>query len=288
MRMRGLASSFNGELITPQLLCEIGKLGQLSLSIQDKGMGVKMKSTEEELVTEGDTRLTGEIKEVVYRLFPGCECLDEETERTHRVDISQEDFVAVIDPIDGTANYYKGSLERDKARRNANWGISVGFVKNGELRAGVVCQPQTGKIYYAERGMGAFLNGKRIKVSPTLAPQGAKLIYSPPYPKDREAYAASGAAIARIGSEIPMKVTTLGSQVIEAMQVAEGKQDIFIHFKTKPWDIAAASIIIAEAGGRCLDAKGNGYILFGDTILLANGEMNLDPITMIISEILEL
>ena len=103
-----------------------------------------------------------------------------------------------------------------------------------------------------------------------------------------EAYAASAVALARIGNETPMKVTALGSQVIEAMQVAEGKQDIFIHFKTKPWDIAAASIIIAEAGGRCLDAKGNGYILFGDNILLANGEMNLDPITMIISEILEL
>src|SRR6266478_5504134 len=231
--MKGPASSFNGELITSQLLREMGKLGQLSLSIREKGMRVKIKSTKEELVTEGDTLLTGEIKEVIYRLFPGCKYLDEETERTHGVDVSQEDLIAVIDPIDGTANYYRGSLELDKAKRNANWGISVGFVKNGELRAGVVCQPQTGKLYYAEKERGAYLNGKRLQVSPTLVPQGAKLIYSPPYPKDMEAYTASGTAIVRIGNEIPMKVTALGSQVIEAMQVAEGKQDIFIHFKTK-------------------------------------------------------
>lgn len=284
--MKGPTSSFHDELITSELLREMRKLGRLSLSIREKGIHVKIKSTEEELVTEGDTLLTGEIKAVIYQLFPGCKYLDEETEKTHGIDVSQEAFIAVIDPIDGTANYYRGSL--DKAKRNANWGISVGLVKNGELKAGVVCQPQTRKTYYAEKGKGAYLNGKRLQVSPTTAPQGAKLIYSPPYPKDREAYAANGTAIASIGNEIPMKVTTLGSQVIEAMQVAEGKQDIFIHFQTKPWDIAAASIIVTEAGGRCLDVKGNDYTLFGDNILLANGEMDLTPITTIISEILHI
>jgi fructose-1,6-bisphosphatase/inositol monophosphatase family enzyme len=83
-----------------------------------------------------------------------------------------------------------------------------------------------------------------------------------------------------------MEVTTLGSQVIESMQVAEGKQDIFIHLQTKPWDIAAASSIVTEAGGRCFDAKGNKYILFDNTILLANGAMDLAPITKIISDVL--
>jgi myo-inositol-1(or 4)-monophosphatase len=284
--VKASANPFKGELITPQLLRAMRKLGRLSLFIREKGMHVKMKSTEEELVTEGDTLLTEAIKLMIYQLFPGCKYLDEETDNTHGIDISQENLITVIDPIDGTANYYRGSLEPNKAKRNANWGISVGFVKNGELRAGIVCQPQTGKIYYAEKGKGAYLNSKRLHVSPTPAPQGAKIIYSPPYPKDKEAYVASRAAIARIGKDIPMKVTTLGSQVIEAMQVAEGKQDIFIHLQTKPWDIAAASIIVTEAGGRSLDVQGNDYTLFGDTILLANGEMDLAPVTRIISEAL--
>jgi hypothetical protein len=150
--------------------------------------------------------------------FGGKKCrdpyLDEETQETHGIDVANEELVVVIDPIDGTTNYYEASLEEGEEKRNTNWAISVGFVKNGELRAGVVSQPQTGKIYYAEKGEGAYLNGKRLRVSHTLAPQGAKLIYSPPYPKDKEAYATSETAIARIGNEIPMRVTTLGSQVI--------------------------------------------------------------------------
>jgi len=284
--MKTPASTFKGELITPQLLRAIRKLGRLSLFIREKGMHVKMKSTEEELVTEGDMLLTEAIRKMIYQLFPGCKYLDEETDNTHGIDISQDNLIAVIDPIDGTANYYRGSLEPNKAKRNANWGISVGFVKNGELKAGIVCQPQTGKIYYAEKGKGAYLNRKRLHVSPTQVPQDAKIIYSPPYPKDKKAFVINRAAIARIGKEIPMEVTTLGSQVIEAMQVAEGKQDIFIHFQTKPWDIAAASIIVTEAGGRCLDVQANDYTLFGDTILLTNGEMDLAPVTKIISEVL--
>jgi len=284
--MKNPSGSHHSDIITDELLSEIARIGQLALSLQERKLRVEIKSTQEELVTEGDTLLTGEIKELIHRLFPSCKYLDEETEETHGIEVSREDFIAVIDPIDGTANYYRGSLEPDKAKRNANWGISVGFVKNGELKAGVVCQPQAGKIYYAERGKGAYLNGGRLQVSLTPAPKGAKLIYSPPYPKDEEASAASARAIARIRKEIPMEVTTLGSQVIETMQVAEGKQDIFIHFKTKPWDIAAASIILPEAGGRCLDVQGNAYTLFGDNILLANGAMNITPITTITSEIL--
>jgi myo-inositol-1(or 4)-monophosphatase len=284
--VRVSARSLKGDLITPQLLRAMSELGRLSLSIRNREMHARMKSTAEELVTEGDILLTEAIKKMISHLFPNCGYLDEETDNTHGIDLPHEGLIAVIDPIDGTANYYSGSLEPNKAKRNANWGISVGFVKNGVLRAGLVCQPQTGKIYYAEKGKGAYLNGKRLRVSPTSAAQGAKLIYSPPYPKDKEAYAASRAAIARIRNEIPMEVTTLGSQVIEAMQVAEGKQDIFVHFQTKPWDIAAASIIVTEAGGRCLDVLGNDYILFGDTILLANSDMDLAPITRIISEVL--
>jgi fructose-1,6-bisphosphatase/inositol monophosphatase family enzyme len=135
--MEDPTSSFKGEIITPQLLHAMRKLGRLSLLEQEKGIHAKIKSTGEDVVTEGDMILTREIKKVIDQLFPGCTYLDEETENTHGVDISQAAVIAIIDPIDGTANYYKGSLEPDKAKRNANWAISIGLVKNGEISAGV-------------------------------------------------------------------------------------------------------------------------------------------------------
>jgi myo-inositol-1(or 4)-monophosphatase len=278
---------FTGEIITPELVSTVRMAGKLALEVQQAGLQATVKSTKEDLVTQGDTRVTEELKSHISRLFPGCVYLDEETQETHAIDVTKENMVVIIDPIDGTGNYYQASLEPEETKRNPNWGISIGFVKNGELVAGIIEQPQTGTTYYAEKGTGAYKNGKRMYVSVTHSPNNARLIYSPPYPKDKEAFAASSGALARMKQEIPMQLSRLNSQVIETMQVAEGRQDAFIHLKTKPWDIAAASVIVPEAGGRVMDVKGNKYTPFGETILLTNGNLDVTPITRIALEELD-
>lgn len=274
---------FKGEFISPRLIAVMLRVGNLALEVQKKGLKANIKSTKEDIVTEGDTMVTQELKKSISALYPGSVFMDEETPETHTKDIKDTDVIVIIDPIDGTGNYYNASLEPDESKRNPNWGISVGFVKNGEIIAGIIAQPQTGDIYYAEKGKGAYKNGRRLQVSATNNARDAKLIYSPPYPKDKEAYEANSLAISRIESDIPIQISRLNSQVIETMQVAEGRQDVFIHLKTKPWDITAAIAIVTEAGGRSLDAEGKDYKLFGETILLTNSTLNITPITKIIS-----
>ncbi len=160
----------------------------------------------------------------------------------------------------------------------------MGVIKDGQIYAGIIYQPQAHKIYYAEKGKGAYVNGYKLKVSATEKSEGAALIYSPTYSKDKEAFELTNIVIDRLKKEIHMSTETLGSQVIETMQVAEGEKDVFIHFKTKPWDIAAAVAIVFEAGRKAYNTKGENYILFEDTILLTNGKLDISQIVKISSQ----
>ncbi|HET9946731.1 MAG TPA: inositol monophosphatase [Patescibacteria group bacterium] len=275
---------FHGEIIVPDVFNAVISAGNLALEVREQGLRAQVKSTKEDLVTQGDRYVSEALKKSLGVLFPGIAVLDEERTETHGIDLKAQGMVAIIDPIDGTSNYYSGYLEMDESKKNPYWGVSVGIMKNGELVAGVIFQPQLQKIYYAEKGKGAYMNGKRIHVSNIHSLAGAKLIYSSPYPKDKEAFFSSARVIERIETETSMQAETLGSQVIEAMQVAEGKKDAFLHLCTKPWDMAAAVVIAREAGGRIMTAFGTEYPLFGPAILISNSNLDVSPITSLVGE----
>lgn len=258
-----------GEYVNQKTISLVKVCGQKAIEIRNKGLSAEVKSSKEDIVTKGDTEITEILKSELSKTFPDINYLDEETSSTHELKSFTGKFFAVIDPIDGTSNYFNN---------NENWGVSVGFVNNGEIIGGIIYQPDLNKMYCCEKGKGAFLNGQRLSTSKQKTLNGSVPYFDFPYPKDKDEYELTQKFIDRLPqllqTEKPIK---LGSQVIEIMKVAEGNADLFFMFKTKPWDVAAAISIVSEAGGLYTNSSGESYSLFEEDIVISNGQIDLNP-----------
>ena len=275
--------AFEGEYVNSRTLSLVKDAGKFALKLRSQGLEAQEKSGKEDIVTKGDIVITERVKPQLLTLFPDIVFIDEETPSTHAQDVTQCAFYAVIDPIDGTSNYYQGYLDLQKPEHERKpgteyWAISVGFVKDGDVVAGVIYQPERDKLFYAEKGRGAFLNGEKLEVSKTIALERSQPYFDFPYPKDKTEYEQTTmlqkALPTQLGTKEPVK---LGSQVLEIAKIAEGEADFFFCLKTKPWDVAAGFSIVTEAGGSYTNAKGEPYPLFGENIAIKNNRIDLRP-----------
>lgn len=147
----------------------------------------------------------------------------------------------LVDPIDGTTNFAWGM---------PFFGIAIALVEGGETVAGVVLDPSLGEAFVAERGHGAFLNGRRLRIDRAVAPEEALVGASLPVPGqlrsiDVEAYhRALRAVIDRAAG-----VRRLGSAALSLCYVAAGRHDAFFEDGLSPLDYAAAVLVLREAGG---------------------------------------
>lgn len=206
------------------------------------GFEVKDKGVRENIVTSSDLAvqhfLTRELKTVYPEV--GFLCEEEDLE-----DVSGHEAVWVIDPIDGTANY---------ARGNENCCISVALVRDGVPEMGVVYSPWRGELYTAIKGEGAFCNGKPIHVSDRPFEQGLLFTAMSTYRKEL------AKACSDIIYDLYMEcndVRRTGSAAVELCLMAAGYVDLYFEIRLMPWDYAAASLILTEAGGAICDFDGN-------------------------------
>ncbi|MBR3386940.1 MAG: inositol monophosphatase [Bacteroidales bacterium] len=204
------------------------------------GFEVHDKGSREDLVTTSDLAVQHFLTERLAALLPGSGFLCEEEDFK---DLSHAD-VWIIDPIDGTANYARG-LE--------NCCISVALVHEGVLSMGVVYSPWRGELYTAEKGKGAFCNGKPIHVSGRSFERGFVFTAMSTYRKD----------LARTCLEIIYDLymgccdfRRTGSAAIELCLMAAGYVDLYFEMRLMPWDYAAASLILLEAGGTICNFSG--------------------------------
>jgi myo-inositol-1(or 4)-monophosphatase len=148
------------------------------------------------------------------------------------------DYLWVIDPLDGTFNY---------SRRIPLWGISVALLHQGRETVGVIFDPLHGELFHAEAGKGAFMNGKRIRVSERSPLSAAIVAFG--FSSNEERLRRG----LRVAAELPLaagKVRGLGSAVLHLAYVACGRLDGFFEFGINQWDIAAGVLLIREAGGQ--------------------------------------
>lgn len=194
-----------------------------------------------DLVTETDHAseafLLGEIKSH----FPGGHILAEES---GNIQGSNEDLW-YIDPLDGTVNY---------AHHIPIFCVSIGFAANGVLTLGAVYDPLRDEMFTAERGKGAFLNGKQIHVSTTSELEKSLLVTGFPYDTwdtdlDNFKY------FERLGKKT-QGVRRLGSAALDACYVGAGRFEGFWEFRLKPWDVAAGGLIAREAGAKVTSIDG--------------------------------
>ncbi len=210
------------------------KAGKLLLSRYNMSHEVAKKK-DKSFVTEADKMADSLIKKEITKKYPKHAMLTEETGAS-----GNSSYTWVIDPLDGTSNYLI---------RNPVWCVSIGLVKGREMIAGVVYSPFTKEMFYASKGKGAFLNGKKIRCSDTKKLSEAWLT-------------VSGSSINRNGKDIGKKTVTnlwpptsekiriFGSAAMSLCYTASGRIDGYIHPDDKPWDHTAGALIVKEAGGK--------------------------------------
>jgi len=222
-----------------------------SFAVREKGRN--------DFVTVADRQAEDAIVRLVRSRFPDHSIVAEESAPTE----GTLGFRWYIDPLDGTTNYIHGY---------PLFGVSVGLADAQGMRAAVVFDPVRDEMFTAARAQGAFLNGRPIRVSrPGKLTQSLLVTGIPFRSVDRlEQYLASFRAF-MLGSA---GIRRDGSAALDLAYVACGRYDGFWEMGLSSWDVAAGSLIVAEAGGVVTDFQGRaGYIETGD-ILAASPDIH--------------
>lgn len=199
------------------------------------------KSNIKDFVTVADIKSQNILRDELERAFPGVAILSEEDEESVRQKMYEVEFTGfVLDPIDGTYNFKRDMRES---------AISIGYIENGQSIRGVVYDPYREELYEAEIGKGALCNGIPIHVSSQQALEGASIATSNSY--DDEAMSRNLRRHLAIYEQTGIMPWTScpGSGVLILAWVACGRIDAYHHNGLKPWDNAAAFLVIREAGG---------------------------------------
>jgi myo-inositol-1(or 4)-monophosphatase len=192
--------------------------------------------------------------------LPGASVLGEELTPTA---ISGRGIVVIADPLDGTTNFLHGYPE---------YSVSIAIARDGVLCAGVVLNVARDEEFTARRGGGAFLNGKRIKVS-TLREPGRALIGTgfPFKTLDKlPAYLEQFSLVMRGTAGI----RRAGSAALDLSNVACGRFDAFWELVLAPWDVAAGMLMVQEAGGIVTGLDGNAAGLQAESFVAGNPAMH--------------
>jgi myo-inositol-1(or 4)-monophosphatase len=175
----------------------------------------------------------------------------------------------ILDPIDGTTNYVHGL---------PYFCVALALRDGARLQAGLVYQPYVDELYSAERGHGAFMNGRRLRVSATLTLDDALLATGFPGDLGR----AADTNVEHFLELMPKTraIRRLGSASLDLCNVAAGRLDGFWQVTLPVWDVAPGAIIVEEAGGRVTDFAGNAGIYEG-TIAATNGQIHTELIEVL-------
>ncbi|MSP81200.1 MAG: inositol monophosphatase [Rhodospirillales bacterium] len=183
----------------------------------------------------------------------------------------------IVDPIDGTNNFVHGV---------PHFAISIGLERDGEIIAGVIYQPISDELFWAEKGSGAFVDtpnarSRRLRVSGRKDPAQSLIATGMPLigKGDHPAYQRSLAAV----MEQTSGIRRWGAASLDLAFVAAGRFDAFWEFGLKPWDVAAGIIMVREAGGLIGDIAGQPYALGGPSLLASNFAIR-DPMVEILSK----
>jgi myo-inositol-1(or 4)-monophosphatase len=178
----------------------------------------------------------------------------------------------IVDPLDGTTNYAHG---------HPQWCITIGFEKDGKVRAGVVFDPLRDEMFVASEGEGAFLNGRPIRVSKVATLNDSLLATGFPY--DRRSRADYYMAYYKAAVVATQGVRRAGAAALDMAWVANGRLDAYFEQGIKPWDVAAGEILVREAGGTVSDYEGGPHVLTGRRTLATNGLVHAETVALLAS-----
>ncbi len=243
------------ELLKNTLLRAVHAGADLLVEYFEGTYEIHSKDTINNLVTEVDKKSEVAIIEVIRSNFPDHHILSEEAGDL----ATASDYKWIIDPIDGTVNFAHGI---------PICCVSIGLEFEGKVQMGVVFNPFMNELFFAERGKGAFLNNKPIKVSSKQDLESACLVTGFPYRWAKVDTDPIPVFEKFIRKGLPVR--RLGSAAIDLCWVACGRFDAFWEYNLNPWDIAAGYLIVEEAGGRISNFKGAAYSVYDKETLATN------------------
>lgn len=243
------------EKFLKDLTKEAGKI-LLSFFKKEKDL-ILVRGTSKEVVTKYDKIVDQFLIKEIERKYPDHSILTEESGFLKK----RKDYLWVVDSLDGTSNF---------ANQNPLFSVCTAFMKDKKLVLGAVFAPAIDEFYFAKKGKGAFLNKKRIFVSKIKDLSQCYLLFCDGKEKKRK-------RVAKVISNVFWRVKDLrkiGSAGIEICWVASSRAEAFFSFQIEPWDVAAGTLILKEAGGKVSDFKGKPWKLKREDFLFSNKKIH--------------
>lgn len=220
------------------------------------------------LVTEADLASEALIIERIKSHYPKHEILAEEAGNAVTID-GETEWKWIIDPLDGTTNYAHGY---------PCFAVTIALERRGEVVVGVTFDPTRNELFAAEKGQGATLNGKPIRVSDTESLSASLIVTGFPYDFKRKD------DFARHLTEFLMQsrgVRRDGSAAIDMAYVACGRFDGFWEEGLNPWDMAAGRLLIEEAGGWVTGYNGEPFSIYTPPVCASNGKIHNEMLAVL-------
>ncbi len=229
------------------LVRDFGEVEHLQVSIKGPG----------DYVSAADRRSEQILRQELSRARPGFGLLLEESGALGDHDA---DHRWIVDPLDGTTNFLHAV---------PHFAISIGLERHGEMVAGIVYDPIKDEMFAAEKGAGAYLNDRRLRVSRRSELASCLIGTGIPvldWPGRKQGFAAQ---LERLSAEVA-GIRRLGTASLDLAYIAAGRFDGFWEYDLKPWDIAAGIVLVREAGGLIGRLDGDPDLFGRGTLLASN------------------
>jgi myo-inositol-1(or 4)-monophosphatase len=225
---------------------DFGEVENLQVSVKGPG----------DFVSAADRKAEQIVMTELLKARPGYSFIGEEGGKVEGTD---ETHTWIVDPLDGTTNFLHGIPQ---------FAVSIALERNGVLVAGIVYNPANDELYVAERGTGAFLNDRRLRVSARRKPELSVVGCGTPHigRGDHVQYRNELKVVqSRFGG-----IRRMGACALDLAYVAAGRFDGFWERGVKPWDVAAGIVLIREAGGFVTDCDGHDNMMLNGDICAGN------------------
>lgn len=238
------------------LITACTEAGKILLSHLGKIKEYDIKGSIGNIVTVADKESEQKIIEIINSSFPSHTIMAEESGITE----NPGEYRWLIDPLDGTLNY---------SHTFPFFCVSIGIEYENEVIMGGIYAPVLDEFYFAERGKGAVLNGEYISVSKNDSIQKTLVIFGFPHDTrkriDEYLFHLKNMMLNTQGA------LRLGSAALDFCSIARGRADAYYEQSLFPWDVAAGSIIVEEAGGKVTDYSNNKFSPYSNQFLATNG-----------------